>query len=205
VKKHRLLLYARLSRHMRPLSLWLGLIVLAIGVYDQFTAVLGDSWYLVWVVFGVLVLIWFYYAVLMRRGAILVHPNYIKLQGALVGVKISYGRFHSSTSARLEQHYPYSSLNGREQDLLEPLYPQTCVFIELKSYPPRLKHRRFWFPPFLFGTNRPGLICVVDDWMALNRDIEAARSVWQQKYDRRGESDTRSLAAQILDEDIDFR
>jgi hypothetical protein len=205
LKKHRLLLYGRLSRHMRPISLLLGLIVLAIGVYDQFTAVLGDYWYWVWIAFGLLFLIWFYYAILMRRGTIQVHPTYLKLQGALWGVKISYGRFHSSTSAQLEQHYPFNGLKAREQDLLEPLYAQTCVFIELKSYPPRLKNRHFWFPRYLFGTNRPGIICVVDDWMALNRDIEAARSVWQQKYDPRHGSETRSLAAQVLDEDIDFR
>jgi Ca2+/Na+ antiporter len=205
LKKHRLLLYARLSRHMRSLSFLLGLIVLAIGLYDLFTPILGDYWYWVWIAFGLLCLVWFYYAILMRRGAIQAHPNYLKLQGPLLGVKISYGRFHSATSARLDQHYPYDSLNGREQRLLEPLYSHTCVFIELKSYPPRLKSRRFWFPRFLFGATRPGLICVVDDWMALNRDIEAARSVWQQKYDRRHGSETRSLAAQILDDDIDFR
>jgi hypothetical protein len=120
-------------------------------------------------------------------------------------VKISYGRLHSATSAQLEQHYPYSSLTSREKDLLGPLYGHTSVFIELRSYPASLKSRRFWFPRFLFGATRPGLICAVDDWMALNRDIEAARSVWQQKYDRRKGSATRSLAAQILDEDIDFQ
>jgi len=204
LKKHRLLLYDRLGRHMRPISLLLLIILLAIGVYDQFAAVLGDNWYWLWMAAGFVLLLWFYYAILLRRGAIQVHPNYLKLQGALLGVKVSYGRFHSATSARLEQHYPYQSLTNREKDLLEPLYGQTCLFIELRSYPPRLKNWRFWFPRFLLGTNRPGIICVVDDWMALSRDIEAARVVWQQKHDKRGGGEARSLAARVLDEEIEF-
>lgn len=204
MKKHQLLLYDRLGRHMRPISLLLLVILLAIGIYDQLTAVLGDGWYWLWLATGFVLLLWFYYAILLRRGAIQVHPNYLKLQGALLGVKVSYGRFHSATSARLEQHYPYQSLTNREKDLLEPLYDQTCLFVELRSYPPRLKNWRFWFPRFLLGTNRPGIICVVDDWMGLSRDIEAARVVWQQKHDKRGGGEARSLAAKVLDEGIEF-
>jgi hypothetical protein len=204
LKKHQLLLYDRLGRHMRPISLLLLVILLAIGIYDQLTAVLGDGWYWLWLATGFVLLLWFYYAILLRRGAIQVHPNYLKLQGALLGVKVSYGRFHSATSARLEQHYPYQSLTNREKDLLEPLYDQTCLFVELRSYPPRLKNWRFWFPRFLLGTNRPGIICVVDDWMGLSRDIEAARVVWQQKHDKRGGGEARSLAAKVLDEGIEF-
>jgi hypothetical protein len=100
----------------------------------------------------------------------------------------------------MSQHYPFDSLKGREKDVLEPLYNRTCVFIELTSYPGTFRWRHLWFPKFLFGTSRPGLVCVTRDWLSLSRDVEAYRS---ERYERvhNADKEHQSLAARVLTEE----
>lgn len=205
MKKHKLLLYELMSRRRRGMLLVLAVTVFVVAVYDQFNPLLRDDlWYVIWIVWLFVFALWFYYAVLMRRAAILVMPAHLRLQGPLYGANISYGRVHSATSARMAQHYRFNELKGGEQSLLKPLYQQTCLFIELKSYPPSFKRRQFWFPRFLFGSSRPGLICAVEDWMILSQDIEVARGHRQEKFSpRRGERG-RSLAMKVIDQKIEF-
>jgi hypothetical protein len=105
----------------------------------------------------------------------------------------------------MAQHYPFENLKGKEQGLLEPLYKRTCVFIELTSYPKAFKWRHLWFPEYLFGTSRPGIICVIDDWLELSRDVEAYRGNRQERVRSVEKGDARSLAARVLEfEDDEF-
>jgi hypothetical protein len=205
VKRHKLLLYELMSRRRRGLLLALAVTLFVLAVYDQFSPVLPDDlWYLIWLAWLAVVAFWIYYAVLVRRAAVHVRPEYLRLQGPLFGANISYGRVHSATSARMEQHYRFDALSGSNQALLRPLYQQTCLFIELNSYPPSFKFRRFWFPRFLFGSSRPGLICAVEDWMSLSQDVEAARGHRQEQFSTRRSGDARSLAMRVLDERVEF-
>jgi hypothetical protein len=205
LKQHKLLLYEIMSRRRRTLLLLLAVAVFGAGIYDQFSPIFGDDlWYIIWVAWPFFLALWFYYAVLLRRAAIQVRPDYLRLQGPVSGVNISYGRIYAATSAQMEQHFRFKELKGGQRSWLKPLYQQTCLFIELSSYPPAFKHRNLWFSPFLFGSSRPGIICAVDDWMALSQDVETARGHRQEKYNSRRQEDTRSLAMKLLDEDIQF-
>jgi hypothetical protein len=205
LKQHKLLLYELMSRRRRGILLALAITLFFLAVYDQFNPILPDDlWYLIWLFWLLVVAFWFYYAVLMRRATVQVLPQHLRLQGPLYGANISYGRVHSATSARMEQHHHFNDLKGSEQSLLQPLYQQTCLFVELNSYPPSFKYRRFLFPRFIFGSSRPGLICAVEDWMILSQDIEVARGHRQEQFNPRRGGDSRSLASRILDEKIEF-
>jgi hypothetical protein len=202
VRKHRLLIFEIMSKRLRNKLLFLLFILLGIGVYDFFYQILGDNvWFLFWIVILVVFLLWFYYAFMMPRASIQIRPKSLRLRGPLMAFNVSYGRIHSVTSAQMSQHFPFDSLKGREQGVLEPLYNRTCVFIELRNYPKAFRWRHLWFPKYLFGTSRPGLVCVTEDWLTLTRDVEAYRG---ERYERvhapdRGES--RSLAAKVLTDD----
>jgi extradiol dioxygenase family protein len=78
--------------------------------------------------------------------------------------------------------------------LLDDLGAQTCLHIELSSYPKSYKYRRFWYSRFLFSEVKPGMLLVVDDWMALSRQLEVARSRWHEENKARRQGDQRSLA-----------
>jgi hypothetical protein len=203
MKKHRLLIFDRISRRLRGKLFLLLLVLIALGIYDLFgpAPILGDYWYLIWIGVGLIALFWLYYRFLVGRAYIQAGPKYLRLQGPLYGVNLSYNRIHSITSSHIGQHYALDTLKGFERGLVEPIYSQACVFIELKSYPPAFRWRNLWFSRLIFGTNRPGLLCAVEDWVALSRDAENARGQWREEHHDRQHRRTRSLAAQILELD----
>jgi hypothetical protein len=183
----------------------LAVLMLALGLYDQVTGILGPNWVWIWLGLLVVVLLWFYYAVLMRRTAIHVAPAYVRLQGPLYGRKISYGRIQLVTPSKLEQHYTYESLSLGERPILKPFFYRTCAFVELKSYPKAFKWRRFWFPRTLFGTRKKGLLCYVDDWMAFSQDLESVRARYQARQGNGRNRRQMTLAGRILAEDVEFQ
>lgn len=203
--KYPLLTQRRISRRMRWKLVLLALVMLGLGLYDQFTGILGPNWLWLWLALLAVTLMWFYYAVLARRAAIHVEKAFVRLQGPLYGRKISYGRIKLVTPAKLEQHYAYNGLSPGERSLLEPFFHRTCAFVELSSYPKAFKWRRFWFPRTLFGTNKKGLLCYVDDWMAFSQDLDSVRARHLAQRENGRNRRQMTLAARILAEDVEFQ
>ncbi|MCP4360285.1 MAG: hypothetical protein GY796_19940 [Chloroflexi bacterium] len=201
MKTHKLLLYEFASKRMRNKLLLLWLVLLALALFDLLiTPVLGSLWFVLWLAILLLMLVWVYYAFLMRRAAFIVTPNYLLLQVPFKSVKISYGRVSSITSSHMAQHYNLKQLKGQDRFLVKPLYEYVCGFIELNSLPKALrKERRLWFSPYLFSPRLSGMLLVVDNWMQLSRDVEVARQHWREKRGLAQKEDKRSLAARILD------
>ncbi len=185
---------------MRGKLLWLGLTLLVLAVVDLIRPFLGPTFYLLWLVIGLVALLWIYYSILLRRTDIFVGPSYLLLRGPLREVKISYGRIETITSTQMSQHFNLKQLKARERSLVKPVFAATCTFISLNSWPKSLQKRRtLWFPRLLFGVRREGLLLVSPNWLTLNRDIEEARRKWHDARRQKNQKDGRSLAAQILD------
>lgn len=184
---------------MRGKLLWLGLTLLVLAVVDLLRPFLGPYWYLVWLVLGVIAVLWIYYSILLRRTGLFVTPSYLLLRGPFKQVKISYGRIDTITSTQMSQHFNLKDLKGRERSLVRPVFGATCSFVSLNSWPKSLDQRTLWFPRLLFGVRREGLLLVSPNWMNLNRDIEEARRKWHDARQQKTKKDGRSLAAQILD------
>ena len=201
MKKHKLLIYEVMSKRFRGILLMLAILLFAFGIYDFVSHVLGDFWFVLWIMWLGIVVLWFYYAVLVRRSGIVITPNYFMLQGPLKKVKFSYGRIETITSTQISHHYKLDDLKGRERGLVKPYFGNTCVFVELSSYPKKLKNRERWFPRSLFGTRRRGLLLTSGDWMKLSRELESARQSWQRARGSKGKEDNRSLAAKVMDYD----
>lgn len=202
MRQHRLLIFDQVRRRFRVKLTLLAMVILAIGLYDQFTEFLGDYWLAWWSSFLLIMVLWVYFVIMMRRASIQVRGKFLRLQGPIIGYNISYGRIHSVTSGKIEQHFKFDQLRKGERVIVKPYYNQTCLFIELTSYPRGFRWRGLWFPRILFGTARRGLICHVDDWMALSRDIESARTHRYARRDHRLQD--RTLAGQVLAKDIKF-
>ncbi len=185
---------------MRGKLLLLGLILLVLAIVDLVRPFLGPTFYWLWLVIGLVFLLWIYYGVLLRRTGVFVGPRYLLLRGPLRQVKISYGRIATVTSTQMAQHYEFDALKARERRLTQTFFGVACSFVGLNSWPKALQNRRTtWFPRLLFGNRREGLLLVTPNWMQLNRDIEEARSKWRDARQQKEKKDGRSLAAQILD------
>ncbi len=197
---YKLLIYQQLSLRMRGKLLWTGLFLTGLGSYDLFVQpVWGNYWFAVWVAAASVALLWVYFAFFVRRAALHVRPDTLVLQGPLRRVKISYGRVATATTTKMVKHFPRETLKGSEWAMVEPYHHLTCIFLELNSFPRAFKARRFWFPRIMFSPVRPGLLLVVQDWMALSRAIDEARNQWAEARRSQQQGDKRSLAAQILD------
>lgn len=199
MKKHKLQLYDQMSRRMRGKLLWLGLTLLVLAVVDLLRPFLGEYWYLLWLVLGLVAVLWVYYSILLRRAGLFVAPGYLLLRGPFKQVKISYGRIETVTTTQMSQHFEFNALKGRERSLVQPFFGVACSFISLNSWPKALNRRSLWFPRLLFGVRRHGLLLVTPNWMQLNRDVEEARSRWRDARQQKEKTDGRSLAGQILD------
>jgi hypothetical protein len=201
MKKHKLLVYQWLARRYRGLLFWLWGLLLILGWYDfNIRPIFGDTvWPFVWVALVASFVLWLYYGLLVRRAAVIIQPRVLLVRGPLHSLRISYGRITSITSTQLVGHHERKHYTGPERALLNDLGPQTCLHIELSSYPKSYKYRRFWYSRFLFSEVKPGLLLVVEDWMALSRQLEVARSRWHEENKARRRGDQRSLAARVLD------
>lgn len=199
MKRHQLLIYRQLSRRVRNVALLVFLSVTVIGLYDQYRPFLGDNWVLWWPAVGVFFAVWAYYALLVPRSALLVRPDCLRVQGPLRGVNVSYERVHIVTSTHAFHHYPREELNRGEHQLLEPLRQKTALLIEFDRWPKSLRRARLWFPRLLLSGTGPGLLLIVDDWLALSQDIEVARDRWRSRRHAQRRGDNRSLAARVLE------
>jgi hypothetical protein len=205
MSKHRLLIFDRISRRMRWRLVLLLIVLLLLGIYDQFTGYLGSFWLAWWLAIVLVAALYFYYAVLIPRASIQVGQGSLRLQGPLTGYNFSYGRIYSVASGNMEQHYSKKQLGPYEWSIIKPFYFSTCLFIEFNSTPRHFDRRRLWFPRLLFGSNRPGLICYVEDWMALSQEIDLARSKRRNALEQPHISNRKTLVGQILDENIEFK
>ena len=205
MQKYPLLVQRRISRRMSWKAALLTAILLALGLYDQFTGVLGPNWFWIWLAVPAAAIMWLYYGLLMRRAAVHIGPGHLRLQGPLYGRKVSFKRIKMVTPDNLGQHYPDKHLKRGERSLLQPLYHRTCAFIELNSFPRSFKWRRLWFPRTLFGANRKGLLCHVDDWMIFNQELESVRTRRQSRQEYLSGRRPMSLAGRILAQDVEFQ
>ena len=203
MKKHKLLIYEVMSKRFRGILLILAILLFALGMYDLYSQVLGNFWFVFWIMWLGVVALWVYYAVLVRRAGLVITQDYFMLQGPLKKVKFSYGRIETITSTQIAQHYKIDEIKGRERGLVKPYFGNTFVFVELSSYPKTLKNRERWFPRSLFGTRRRGLLLPTADWMKFSRELESARQAWQRSRGIKSKEDNRSLAAKVMDYDYD--
>ncbi len=196
MKKHKLLLFDRISRRVRGKLLLLLVVAIAAAVADYLTEFLGDYWYLSWVAVTLLFVLWFYYAILLRRSHLQIRPQGLRLRGPLGKLDIGYQRIYSVTAGQMEQHYPLKQLRWVDREMLRPLYGPSGVFIELSTVPRRYRWRHLWFPRYLFGTRHEGLLICGGNWMELSHDVEAARAQWHEKYgqrEKRGQTSAQRL------------
>lgn len=201
MKKYRLLVYEGISGRFRVTLSLLLVLLGGLAVYDLLRPFAGTRWWLLWGMFGIVGLLWGYYVVLMRRAFLQIHTKFLRIQGPVWGMNVSYGRIKMVTTTLLSHHFPLESLRGADRALLRSFFGNTNLLVELHSFPPAWPRRLWWFSKFVFAVTRPGLLLIVDDWMTVSREIEAARIAWHGDREARNKIDNRSLAARILDGD----
>ena len=131
-------------------------------------------------------------------------PDRLRLHTPFYRLNISYRRIRNTRPVDISQAFPPETTPRGFQRTIRHFYGMTAIGIDLSSWPlPR------WLLSFLLGKmmltpDRPGLILITRDWMALSNQLETMMSEWGEDQ-RQREWHLGANVAEILQADEDDR
>jgi hypothetical protein len=157
------------------------LIVIASGVIWWFTQensqLSGRAW--LFLVIGVVGALVFLYSVLARRATyVQCLPDYVKIRTPFLTVVVSYKRILQVRPIEFHTQLSISDIKRTRRRLVEPFLGYTVILLELQGFPVNERQLRIWLPWFMFASEVVGFVLVVEDWMALSRQISVFSDQW---------------------------
>ena len=135
------------------------------------------------------------YAFLARRLAwVQCRAGHIRIQTPFYRLAVSYGRIKGTRPRSFAEMYNLAEEKVARQDWLRPYARHTAIVINLSRYPLSRAWLRLWFSPYLLDPVNPGFVFLVEDWMALSRQVDEFRIAWEtRRKERRKEPRIRYL------------
>jgi hypothetical protein len=178
--KFPLLIYRRWAKMLRLPSLLIG-VVSAVAWYfareEGQSLLSGQAWVLL-LASGVGALIFFYSLRAHRTAYVQCFPAYVKIQTPLFAVAVAYKRIRQVRPVEYHTELPLSNMKQSQRRLLEPFLGRTVVLLDLARLPMTERKLRLWLPWFMFAQKTTGFLLVVEDWMALSREIGVFTDRW---------------------------
>ena len=129
------------------------------------------------------------YTYLARRMAwVQCRPDHLRIQTPLYPLVISYGRIKGVRPNTFYKVYSPNKQKAARQRWLEPYWGKTALVVELSKYPYSKMWLRLWFSPYLLATDATGFVFLVEDWMALSRQLDTSRADWAMRRTARRKS-----------------
>jgi hypothetical protein len=186
--KFPLLIYQRYHQVQRGRSvMWLivGIVLAALaGLFGLLGSnlVSGDVWRLFWagIVLAVFGLIRFLFTlVLSRIPYVQCTPRTIKIQTPFMPVVFSYKRIENTRPNNIHDVFPPEKQKGERKKMLETLWGETAIVVDLKGYPVSKSLLRTMLGPYLLTPKGTGFVFLVKDWMALSRQLADYQEQWR--------------------------
>ena len=176
--KFPLLIYQHWSKMLRLPGL---LIAIASGVMWWFAPdspmLTNHAW--IFIVIGSIGALIFFYSLLALKAAhVQCLPNYLKIRTPFFAVTISYKRVLQIRPIEFHSQISLANVRRTQRRLLNPFLARTVILLELKGFPVSERRLRAWLPSFMFSSEVTGFILVVEDWMALSRQIGVYSDHW---------------------------
>ncbi|HET6845334.1 MAG TPA: hypothetical protein VFH29_00785 [Anaerolineales bacterium] len=179
-KRHPLLLYTRMLDRWWPALLFIGLGMLALAwpFYADLYTRLTQPWrWMTLATVGGLVIATAFLMLILRKSAyVQALGDHFRLVTPFLRLKISYRRIRRVNSAAVSSLFPPRSLRGMKRDILEPLFSQTAVVIDLNAMPVSMSTLRLFLSPFFFKDGTPHIVILVRDWMGFSTELETLRN-----------------------------
>jgi hypothetical protein len=120
------------------------------------------------------------YAYLARRLAwVQCRPNHLRIQTPLYPLVVSYGRVKVVRPQTFAQVFAPAQEKQARRRWLRPYWGKTALVVDLTKYPIGQAWLRLWFSPYLLAPQAPGFVLLVEDWIALSRQLDEFRSAWE--------------------------
>jgi hypothetical protein len=120
------------------------------------------------------------YTYLARRLAwVQCRPNHIRIQTPLYPLVVSYGRIKLARPQTFAYVFDPAQEKRARRRWLHPYWGQTALVVDLTRYPMSQAWLRLWLSPYLLTPGAPGFVFLVEDWMALSRQLDEFRTAWE--------------------------
>ncbi len=113
-----------------------------------------------------------------RRAWVQCRSNHLRIQTPIYPLVVSYGRIKEVLPRPFSQVFDPSAEKAARRNWLSPYWGQTALALSISKYPVSKAWLRLWFSKYLLSTDTPGFVFLVDDWMALSRQIDDFRTAW---------------------------
>jgi hypothetical protein len=106
-------------------------------------------------------------------------PAGVKIQTPFMPVVFSYKRIADNKPTSLRDVYHPDTQKGMGRKMLQAVWGETVVVVDLKGYPLSKKWLRMFMGPYLLTPKGTGFVFLVKDWMGLNRQIADYTEKWR--------------------------
>nr|HID14461.1 hypothetical protein [Anaerolineae bacterium] len=132
------------------------------------------------------------YAHLARRLAwVQCRLDHLRIQTPFYPLVVSYGRVKKVRPKPFARVFDPAREKAARQRWLHPYWGRTALVVEISKYPLSKAWLRLWLSPYLLAPDVPGFVFLVEDWMALSRQLDEYRTAWGM---RRAEQRREALA-----------
>ncbi|HDQ70922.1 MAG TPA: hypothetical protein ENN19_02365 [Chloroflexi bacterium] len=111
--------------------------------------------------------------------------THLRVQAPIFSVAISYGRIKEALPTVFHEIFDPRQEKAARRNWLGLYWNKTTILVRLTDYPVNKMWLRLWLSPYLLSPDTPGLVLLVEDWMALSRQIDDYRSAWEARYTKR--------------------
>ena len=187
-RRHRLILYTYMLNHWWRLTLWIGMLLLALTAglrilslkLPQFHFLL-ESDKTIWAVAGAgvyAVLLSIFLVIISKSAYVQPLTTHLRLITPFLRMNISYRRIRRASSVEMKHLFPIFGYKGWRRRLMLPMAGQTAIVLEMHGWP--LPHwvLNLFLSPFFFPDNSSRLALLVPKWMEFSLEMESFRSAW---------------------------
>jgi len=122
------------------------------------------------------------YAYLARRLSwVQCRANHLRIQTPFYPLVISYSRVKGVRPNPFHKVFDPRGEKEARRRWLHPYWGKTVIVLELSKYPMSRAWLRLWFSPYLLVPGAPGFVFLVEDWMALSRQMDEFRTTWEMR------------------------
>jgi len=107
--------------------------------------------------------------------------GHLRIQTPIIPVAISYSRIRVVRPKLFKQVYDAALKNPARRRWLQPYLNSVVLSVELTAYPVSETWLRLWLSPYLLDPTNREMILLVNDWMALSRQIDDFKSRWMER------------------------
>ncbi|HET89300.1 MAG TPA: hypothetical protein ENN99_00955 [Chloroflexi bacterium] len=114
-----------------------------------------------------------------RRAWVQCRHDHIRIQSPTFPLIISYSRVKEVKPGSFADIFDPAKEKAARRNWLGPYWGKTALVMQISKYPITKFWLRLWFSPYVLLPDAAGFVFLVEDWMALSRQIDDYRTAWE--------------------------